>query len=85
MPTPEKYNALIALCEDLFVTHGVNGVTVSDIAGSAGISKKTLYSYFSNKEAIVVKVIEGVIDRLKFQLSWISHQAVHTKSGPGGE
>ena len=75
MPSNETYNALISLCEDLFVTNGVNGVTMEDIAKSAGISKKTLYSYFNNKEAIVVKVIGGIIDRLKFQLSCYESQA----------
>jgi len=75
MSSNEKYNALIALCEDLFVTNGVNGVTMDDIAGSAGISKKTLYTYFSNKEDIVVKVIEGIIERLKCQLFFYKSQA----------
>ncbi len=37
MPSHEKYKALIALCENRFVTNGVNGATMNDIAGSAGI------------------------------------------------
>jgi hypothetical protein len=56
MSANEKYIALIALCEALFVKQRVNGVTIGDIAGSAGISNKTLYSYFSNKEAIVANL-----------------------------
>ena len=46
MSATEKYNELIALYEDLFVTQSVNGVTAGDIGGRRGISKKTLYSYF---------------------------------------
>jgi len=59
MSAKEKYIALIGLYEILFVKHQVNSVTMGDIAESAGISKKTLYNYYSNKEAIVVAVIEG--------------------------
>ncbi|WP_372976229.1 TetR/AcrR family transcriptional regulator [Mucilaginibacter sp.] len=68
MSSNEKYDALIALCEDLFVTNGVSVVTMEDIAGSAGISKKTVYTYFTSEDDLVVMAIEGIIERLNYQL-----------------
>ncbi|SED21054.1 DNA-binding transcriptional regulator, AcrR family [Tenacibaculum sp. MAR_2009_124] len=38
---------------DMFLNYGFKSVTMDDIASEMGISKKTLYKYFSNKAALV--------------------------------
>ena len=38
---------------DLFLTRGFKSVTMDDLAEEMGISKKTIYSHFSNKTALV--------------------------------
>ena len=38
---------------DMFLTLGYKSVTMDDIAAEMGISKKTIYQHFSNKDALV--------------------------------
>jgi len=38
--------------QDVFMAEGYEGATVDDIAKAAGVSKATLYSYFSDKRAL---------------------------------
>ena len=43
---------------ELFVKYGFKSVTMDDISGPLGISKKTLYDYFKNKESLVKNCVE---------------------------
>jgi len=43
---------------DLFWRYGVKSVTMDDIAKELGISKKTIYQQFNDKDAIVKEVVE---------------------------
>lgn len=43
---------------DLFWRYGVKSVTMDDIAKELGISKKTIYQHFNDKDAIVRDVVE---------------------------
>ncbi len=38
---------------DLFLTYGFKSVTMDDIANALGMSKKTIYQYFENKNVLV--------------------------------
>ncbi|AUD05657.1 TetR/AcrR family transcriptional regulator [Spirosoma pollinicola] len=44
--------------ERLFWKYGVRSVTMEDIARKLGISKKTIYQHFSDKEQILYQVIQ---------------------------
>ncbi len=46
--------------EELFSQFGFTKVTMSEIAGELGMSKKTLYKYFSNKEDIVKELFSKI-------------------------
>ncbi|MDD9270499.1 TetR/AcrR family transcriptional regulator [Paenibacillus sp. GCM10023248] len=46
---------------DLFNAQGYRGVTLSELASRLGMSKKTLYLYFSGKEEIAEAVLETVL------------------------
>ena len=45
--------------EELFMQYGIRSVSMDDIANSLGMSKKTLYQYFADKDELV----EAVVDR----------------------
>jgi len=49
---------IIDAAERLFFSKGYNNSTMDEIAKEAGFTKKTLYSYFTNKEDIYGKVTE---------------------------
>ena len=54
---------LLAEAERLFWKYGVRSVTMEDIAKELGISKKTIYQHFNDKEQILSQVIEDKIGR----------------------
>ena len=65
---------------DLFRRYGIKSITMDEIATQLGVSKKTLYQYFSDKdelvEAIVKNTIKGAQDTCdKNQVN--SRDAVH--------
>lgn len=48
----------------LFQKYGIKSVTMDDICHEIGISKKTVYQYFSDKAALVKKIIENEFCRI---------------------
>jgi AcrR family transcriptional regulator len=47
---------------DLFLQAGIKSVTMDDIARHLGMSKKTIYQFFGDKNELVVALVK---DRLK--------------------
>jgi AcrR family transcriptional regulator len=47
---------------DLVMKYGIRTVSMDDIAASVGMSKKTLYQYYSDKDELVKAVVEGIIE-----------------------
>lgn len=48
--------------QDLFFSYGIRSVTMDDIARQMGISKKTIYQFYTDKNSIVEKVIGNLIE-----------------------
>jgi AcrR family transcriptional regulator len=49
-------DTIVLKSSDMFLTLGFKSVTMDDIASEMGISKKTIYQYFSNKNDLVEAV-----------------------------
>jgi AcrR family transcriptional regulator len=47
---------------DLVMQYGIRSVSMDDIAGALGMSKKTIYQYFADKDELVEAVIKNVIE-----------------------
>ncbi len=65
---------------DLFMQYGLRSVSMDDIANGLGISKKTIYQFYADKDALVEDVIETVIGHNQEcceQDSLTSENAVH--------
>ena len=62
-----KYADVIAGAREVFLRDGFEGASVDDIARAAGVSKATLYSYFSDKRILFQEVarneFEVIADR----------------------
>jgi AcrR family transcriptional regulator len=54
--------------EELFCKLGYKSVSMDEIADAAGISKMTIYKYFSSKEDLFIKVVESVSDNAYLKL-----------------
>jgi AcrR family transcriptional regulator len=52
---------------DLFNIYGFKKTSVSDIADKAGVSKVTIYKYFSDKDGLVRYIVESLFSRIMEQ------------------
>ena len=51
--------------EELFMQFGIRSVSMDDIANHLGMSKKTLYQYFADKDELVEAVVDGHINEVE--------------------
>ena len=49
---------IIAKAHELFMRYGFRSVSMDEIATQLGVSKKTIYQYFTDKDALVDSIIE---------------------------
>ena len=54
---------ILSKTADLFMRYGIRSITMDEIAANLGISKKTIYQFFTDKEALVYAVIEQEIGK----------------------
>lgn len=62
MSESETKDRILSRSRDLFMQYGIRSVSMDDIASEMGISKKTIYQYFADKEELVLAVINCKID-----------------------
>ncbi len=58
----------------LALIHGLKKVTMEMVATECGISKKTIYKYFSSKDEIIQMLIDSVVERVKYEISSIQQR-----------
>lgn len=66
---------ILAEAERLFWKYGVRSVTMEDIARQLGISKKTIYQHFADKEQILFQVIQDKMTRDQFEIDCMAVEA----------
>jgi AcrR family transcriptional regulator len=54
--------------EDLFLTAGIKSVTMDDIAKHLGMSKKTIYQFFKDKNELVIALVKKKLQDDKDQM-----------------
>jgi len=72
MPITEKRKKILDRSRSLFLMRGVSSLTMEEIASLQGISKKTLYRYFPNKDALVSAAIEERIAEVAEKIAEIA-------------
>ena len=63
---------LVEVARDLFAHKGLEATTMNDIALASGRGRRTLYTYFRNKEEIYYAVIEEELDRLSEKMDAVA-------------
>ncbi|SDJ69514.1 TetR/AcrR family transcriptional regulator [Aliiruegeria lutimaris] len=58
-----KFDQVLEGAQQVFMRDGFEGASVDDIARAAGVSKATLYSYFSDKRLLFMEVATGQCQR----------------------
>jgi AcrR family transcriptional regulator len=68
----ETRSIVLKGAKDLFFKYGIKSVTMDDIAKHLGISKKTIYQYFTDKNAIIKNLIEEVMHSNSYECNEIA-------------
>lgn len=58
----EPKERILQKAHELFIRYGLRSVSMDDIAAQSGMSKKTLYLYFKDKEELVSAVFNDIIN-----------------------
>ncbi len=65
----ETFRAVVEACAWLLPRNGYAGTTTNHIAERAGVNIASLYEYFPGKDAIVVQVAIGLVERVLERLA----------------
>ncbi|MEM6642172.1 MAG: TetR/AcrR family transcriptional regulator [Bacteroidota bacterium] len=66
---------ILAGAEALFLQYGIRSITMDDVARQCAASKKTLYQYFENKDALVLEVAAAHFERERAEFLKIEEEA----------
>lgn len=61
----EPKERILIKAEELFMQYGIRSVSMDDIANQLGMSKKTLYQYYADKDELVDAVVDGHISEIQ--------------------
>jgi AcrR family transcriptional regulator len=75
MKSIDLEKSIVVTSTELFLTLGFKSVTMDDIAEEMKISKKTIYTFFANKEALVQSVVFSVYSYITTNLTQIREKA----------
>ena len=53
--------------EALFLKHGFRRVAIDEVCRTAGVSRKTFYVYFENKDALTIELLDKIIGSLTLE------------------
>lgn len=67
----EIRNRIIEGAANLFKTYGIKTVTMDSLANHLGISKRTIYEVFSDKDELLVSVLQWMAERQRALLNRI--------------
>ncbi len=63
----QKRKDIALSCKEIIFTSGINNLTISEIAKTAGVGKGTIYDYFKNKNDIVFEIVNVLIQERNIQ------------------
>jgi len=76
----EMKERILTKAEELFCRYGVKSITMDEIANQLGISKKTIYLSFTDKDELVFEVFQAYMNESKqhcLQDRQVADNAVH--------
>lgn len=70
----EPKERILELAKDRFFKSGFNKVTLDELSGELGISKKTMYKFFPSKEDLVKTIVWMMLRRIEKEVKRITEQ-----------
>ena len=76
MTVPKTRIKLVDVARQLFAQTGVENTTMNDIALASKKGRRTLYTYFKNKDEIYSAVVESVLDILSETMKRVAEKTI---------
>ena len=76
MSVSKTRNHIIDIARQLFAKKGLDNTTMNDIAQTSGKGRRTLYTYFKNKEEVYYAVIESELERLSERMDEVAEKMI---------
>jgi TetR/AcrR family transcriptional regulator, ethionamide resistance regulator len=78
----ERERAILETAERLLADRALGEISVDEVARGAGISRPTFYFYFASKEAVVLSLIESMVEQAESRLGEVlAEVAQHPRAG----
>jgi AcrR family transcriptional regulator len=61
----DQREQILARAAELFARQGYTGTTMNQVAAACGVSKPTLYHYFTDKQSLLLHIAAGHVARLE--------------------
>ena len=61
---------ILLKARDLVLHHGVKQVTMDDLATQLGISKKTIYQFYKDKDSLVMAIVDMELEEQRTRCSF---------------
>lgn len=75
MEATDTKSKILKGATELFIRYGIRSVSMDNIANHLGVSKKTLYQFFKDKDEMVLSVTQAHIHRDMAELGKIADEA----------
>ncbi len=72
MATPDTRELIIKVARKLFAKHGIDNITMNDIATAAAKSRRTVYTYFQSKEELLEASIEMEVKKISAAITKVA-------------
>lgn len=76
MSISKTRSLIIDIARQLFAKNGVDNTTMNDIAIASGKGRRTLYTYFKNKDEVYYAVIESELERLTERMDEVAEMRI---------
>jgi len=63
LPQVDQKLTILEASSQLYMKHGIRSVSMDDLARQLGISKKTIYQYYENKDTLVTAVVISHVEK----------------------
>ena len=70
---------MVDVARHLFAQKGLDGTTMNDIAVASQKGRRTLYTYFKNKEEIYYAVIESEVERISEKMDEVANREMDSE------
>lgn len=83
--SPAKHQAIMTAARRVFTREGYAGASVDTIAADAGVSKRTVYNHFPDKERLFLSVVRATLDSVAETLAGVLEETFSESGDPEDE